>query len=638
MELSIKLELVSLIIIMILFLFHYDYQRRRNVRYQLFNVCLLMTAGTIITNIITCFMIANSTAYSYGLHMIMHSLYFLCINSCLSMVAAYVFYLLFEHMPAQKCYKIAKTLICTLWSFLILLTVLNVWTGCYFYIENGVYCRGPLNKIGFVVLMIEVAMLCMCFIRNRKVITPYAIQLVRLIPPIALLMTILQLAFPNTILTGTVAALVNLILFACFQSNRMGRDALTELQNRPGFFESLAYYKKKKKTAHIVLVRLKNVDKINKRYGMRNGDILLYNVARFLENLNSSYQVYRYGNTQFVMLGEFTTMDKTEKFVADILKRFESNWDVNGKKWKQYIQLIHLIGSDNELEGNVKEEQLNFIITEDNIDANTVTFFDEEMEKTFARKNFVLQEVKRAIKEESFELYYQPIYSCKEKRFTTAEVLSRLFTKDGELISPAEFIPISEEYNLSDEITWIVLKKSMEYLAAHPELILESISVNMSIQQLNKKYLMERVAVTQKKYGKLLYKLRIEITENTISQNPDVVGQMMEHITNEGAAFYLDDFGVGYSNLSRMFELPFEVIKIDRSLIKNIGENEKTDQMLESIVETLHNAGFKVVAEGLETENQVKRAQEIGVDRIQGFYYARPMNGDALLEFLQKEI
>lgn len=636
MDVSIKLEAISFLIIVILFLFHYDYHSRNNKRYRLFNVCLILTGGTILTNIITCIMINDAGAYSYLAHMIAHSLYFFCINSCLSMVAMYVFYLLFEYMPEERCFKIAKTLIFSMWSILMILTVINIWTGCYFYIENNMYCRGPLNKIGFITMLIEAGMLCMCYIRNRKVVTPYAVQLVRLIPPVALLMTIVQLMFPDTILTGTVAALVHLILFACFQSNRIGRDALTELKNRSGFFEDLHRYKRKGKNAHIILVRLKSLDKINKRFGMKTGDILIYNVARYLENLDEDYQVYRYGNTQFIMLGELTTLDKAEEIAHDIEKRFESFWDVRGNEWKQYIQLVHMTGNSEELDENRMAAQLSYMISADEKDENIITYFDEKTKNSFERKNYVLNEVRKAVKDETFTLYYQPIYSCEEKKFTTAEVLARLFAEDGTLISPGEFIPIAEEYNLIDDISWIVLKKSMNYLATHPELPLESISVNMSVQQMNENYLRDKVISSQRAYGKLLYKLRIEITEDLISQNPEVAAQIMEYVTKEGAPFYLDDFGVGYSNFSRMLELPFEIIKLDRSLVEKIDKNERIYQILKSLVEMLHNAGFKVVAEGLETESQVQKVKEIGVDRIQGFYYAKPMNGDLLLEFLKQ--
>ena len=110
----------------------------------------------------------------------------------------------------------------------------------------------------------------------------------------------------------------------------------------------------------------------------------------------------------------------------------------------------------------------------------------------------------------------------------------------------------------------------------------------------------------------------------------------MQNITDQGVFFYLDDFGVGYSNLSRMFEMPFEVIKIDRSLMMIMENNKTSYEIIKNVVDTFHTAGFKVVAEGLETEHQVTLAKEIGVDSIQGFYYARPMCEEDYVKFIEE--
>mgnify|MGYP003290461185 CR=1 FL=1 len=636
MDVSIYLDFVAFLLIIVIAIFHYDKNNKKIRRYQLFNACLLLTMGTILSDIISLITIADVNAYPIWLNVLVNSIYFICINSCLSMVAAYVFFLLFEYMPEQRCYRIATGVIIVMWSILTLLVFVNIKTGCYFYFENGIYCRGPLNKLGFLVMGIEVAMLCMCYFRNRKVVTPYALLLVKSIPPIVVMLTILQIYFPHVVLTGVIAAFVNLLLFVCFQSNRIGRDALTELQNRSFFWSELNYYKEQKKNAHIILVHVKDYNLVNKHYGMKEGDAFLYNIARYLENIHSKYHVFRYGNTHFAMLGEFEDEEKSENLVTQIMERFEKTWRIRKTDWKQNIHLIHMNIKPEEIDENAKVEQFNYLLAEGkSIKENTKIFFSEEVKAAFERKNYVLEEVKKALENESFQIYLQPIYSCREKKFTSAEVLLRLFTEEGTMISPGEFIPIAEEYHLSDDITWLVLKKSMEFLAAHPQIPLETISVNMSVQQMNADYLNDKIANAQKKYGDLLYKLRIEITENVITQNPEVASRIMEYITSEGAGFYLDDFGVGFSNLSRIFDLPFEVIKLDRSLMIKIENNKKAYNILKSLVETLHNAGFQVIAEGLETENQIQKAMEIDVDKIQGFYYAKPMCERDLIEFLE---
>lgn len=635
MDVSIYLDAISLVIIGVIELFHYEPRRRKVRRYQLFNWCLMLTGATLISDIITLITISNVSGYPLWLNILVNSIYFVCINSCLSVVAGYVFYLLFEYMTEQKCFKIASGFILIMWIFLILLIFVNLKTGCYFYFENNEYCRGPLNKLGYIVMAVEVCMLCACYFRNRKVVTPYAFHLVKSIPPVVLMLTVVQFSLPTIVLTGVVAALVNLILFICFQCNRVGRDALTELQNRGYFWSDLNYLSEQNKTAHMLLIHVKKFERVNKRFGMSNGDILLFNIARYLENVVSGYRVYRYGNTHLMMLGKFVDFEKSEEVADKIVKRFNEPWIIKGSQWIQNIQLVHMKIEPDEVNENQLVEQLNYLLAaEKNAEESTKVFFDEEVQQAFERKNHVLNEVKKAIEKQSFQLYFQPIYSCKEQKFTTAEVLLRLFAEDGSFISPGEFIPISEEYNLSDEITWIVLQKSMKFIAKYPELPIDTISVNMSVQQMNEEYLRDKIITAQKNFGELLYKLRIEITEGQISRSPKVVRDVMQNITDQGVSFYLDDFGVGYSNLARVFDFPFEVIKIDRSLMINIEKNETYYYIVKSVVDTFHKAGFKVVGEGLETERQITLAKEIGVDRIQGFYYAKPMCEEEFVKFI----
>ena len=635
MGFSVELEAISLIIIVILGLFHYDRNNIHDRKYQWFNICLVVSACAIVSDLVTCVMLTNISGYPLVAHMIANSIYFIAIFSCVSVIAAYVFYLLFAHMKEQKCYRIATGLIIAMYTLMISLVFVNLWTGCYFYFEDNLYCRGPLNKLGFFVMMIEVAMLCMCYFRNRKLVTPYAGHLIRVLPPLTLVITIVQLWVPDTIFTGTLAAIVTLIIFACFQNNRIGRDALTELADRTSFFRELNYHKKKGVTAHAILLHVCQMDKVNKKFGMKKGDSFLYAIARYLENLKADYQVYRYGNTHFMLFGDFQTMAEAETVVNEIFGRFSKPWIIQGEKWVQRIELVHMKVLANDMDENLLTDRLNYLLTySKDTSEDAPVFFSDELKALYERKVYVLNEVKKALKNEAFVLYFQPIYSFEKGTFLTAEVLLRLLAEDGKMIPPSEFIPIAEENGLTDDISWFVLKNSMDFIIRHPDMPLESVSINMSIQQMKKSYLDEKLKGVEALYIGLLDKLRVEITEDTIAENPALASRVMKVLVNAGLKFYLDDFGMGYSNFSRVFELPFEVVKIDKSLIKNIDEDDKSFQIVCNLVDMLHNAGFIVLAEGVEREAQVEKARAIGIDRIQGYYYAKPMDERAFMEFL----
>lgn len=636
MELAIELEAIALLIVGILALFHYDKYAKRNIRYRVFNITLFLAGSSIFLNIVTTLQLESLETQAYWLLMLTNSLYFVSISSCLSLMAVYAFYLLFEYTTDRHCFKIATRLISFFYVVLMALVIANIWTGCYFYFDENGYNRGPLNKIAFLVLFIEIGMYCVCYIRNHKTVSPYIRKLVSTLPPIIAALLVVQLLMPDVLMTGTIAAFANLIFYVCFQNNRIGRDALTEVQNRSSFFHELEYLRRKGKGGHVILVQLKQFEKINRKFGVKVGDGLMFNIARFLENVRDDYHVFRFGNTKFMILGELKDLSQADEVIQTLYERFEKPWDIKGNKWYLKTQFAHMTIGAKDSDENLLIEQLDYLLScMENAEKNTVLFFDEERKSMFERQNYVLGEVKKAIRNESFTLYFQPVYSIEEKRFVTAEALLRLITEDGTMISPGEFIPLAEKNGLIDEISWLVLKKCCRFISEHMDMPLDSISMNMSIQQMDVQ-IFDKIIQCKRDFDFPAKKLRIEITERVITENPSMAIEVMKNLSNGGICFYLDDFGVGYSNFAGMMQLPFKAVKLDRSIMKTITESLKDFQTVKYIVKMLHNAGFVVIAEGLETKEQVELAEKLRIDRIQGFYFAKPMPEKELFKFIEE--
>lgn len=638
MSMETELETISLIVIAVLAVFHYDPSCKDNRRYQFYNGCLLISGAGIVLNILSCFTIDGTFAVPMWLNVLINSCSFALITATFSLLAVYAFFLLHEYNPDRKVCRRAIMVVVVFAVILLLLVIINLWTGCYFYFDGTTYVRGPLNRLGYGALMIELIMLCVCYFKNRRIASPGVHQLMRAMPPLLILLVIVQLLLPNVLLTGTLTATVNLIFYCCFQNNRIGRDSLTEILSRSSFFRNLETKKKKGVSQHIILLNLREFSKVNRKCGMKQGDSILYMVARYLDDLDENYQAYRFGNTRFMLLGDFRSEQKAKELAVRIQKRFTKSWTVQGTECVLDAQIVHMKLDDEKLDANIFIDQLDYMLTYSrNNGKNNIVFFDHRLKKMFARNKYVLDEMKYALDNETFQIHFQPVYCCKKEQFVSAEVLLRLVARDGQSISPSEFIPLAEEKGLTDEISWLVLKKVCIFLSEHPDLPLESVSINMSIQQMADRYICKRIENYRKEYGVPSEKLRIEITERVIAENPSLVAYVMKHLCSQGVGFYLDDFGVGYSNLAGMMSLPFETVKLDRSIMHGIEHEEKEYRTVDLLVQMLHNAGFLVVAEGLETKEQVECAKKLQVDRIQGFYYARPMDGETLLTFIQEQ-
>lgn len=635
MKISLELEAASLLITLLLLMLHVDRQQRGSRRYQLFNLSLGLSATAITLNIISSWGINYAAELPLWLNNVLDMAYFLSQHASFSLMTGYGFYLLNEHVPDRRCFKRAIAIIAGMGALLEVLVLFNPWTHWFFSFEGGAYVRGPANKLGFIVLGAELGMAVVCYVRNRKVVSRAIHGLMHALPPITLLFLLVQTFMPDVMMVGMASAVVNIIFFISFQSSRIGQDSLTELPNRYAFFQSLATRLRKGRT-HLIVVYLERFEEVNRKYGTHMGDVLLYMAAREMDRFAPRYQAFRLSNTRFVLMGDYAGQREAEATARALHERFCEPWRVGGLECILETSVAHMVTEEGMDDENEVAEELEYTLSQSREAQGSLVFYDDRLRGMYHRRLYVLSQVRCALERDSFEVYYQPIYDCRNGRFVTAESLLRLFDEQGEPISPGEFIPLAEKNGLIDEISWLVVRKVCQFLSEHPDLPLDSISVNMPEQLLTDRGFLRRLHNYRAQYGVRAEQLCIEITERTISEKPAMVRSVMAQLAAEGVHFYLDDFGIGYSNLASMLELPFETVKLDASLIRSIGqeENGKGAVTMRLLAQMLHSAGFTVVAEGVERAVQVERAKALSIDKIQGFYYAKPMPGDNLAEFL----
>ncbi|MBE5971839.1 MAG: bifunctional diguanylate cyclase/phosphodiesterase [Lachnoclostridium sp.] len=635
MDFSIKMEVVSLVILVILAMFHFDRQNSSNTRYRLYSVSLICTVLTVVFDIGSTLAMRAGELCPVWLAITLNTAYFIALDSAFSIIAIYCFYIMFEHSVDRHCYQIASKVIMVFAALLLLINLLNLRFGWVFTFESGQYERGPYNQIGYIPLFIEVGMFCFCYLRNRTVIGTSMKRLVQTLPTLVLLMTIIQALSPNFILTGTLASIVCMVLFINFQSSRNGRDALTGLPSRLNFMSEIRAHRKRGENVHLIMVYLDRFEEVNKRFGAKMGDAVLISISAFLEKKMNGYQVCRFGNTTFLLMAKSGGREKDIQYVKRLKKRFESPWIQGDKEALVCASIAHRVADFSGYDEIVAVDQLEYALNvARESGGNHVICFDGELKKQYMRKEHVLERVKDAIKNQSFEVYFQPLYNSKDNQFDTAESLIRLKDLDGSFISPAEFIPLAEKYGLMDDISRQVMNQVCSFLGTYPDLCLKQISVNIPVGQLLDLRLSDWIDDVCRTYRVPAERLRLEITERAMTDQPERVRTVMQSISEKGVKFYLDDFGIGYSNLSMMMELPFETVKLDASLLSKMTNGEKEYRTMQLLVDMLHNAGFQVVAEGIETVEQMQAARKLQIDRIQGFYYARPMSAKDTVEFL----
>ena len=242
----------------------------------------------------------------------------------------------------------------------------------------------------------------------------------------------------------------------------------------------------------------------------------------------------------------------------------------------------------------------------------------------------------RAIETNGFTMWFQPIYCVRTNSFRSAEALIRLIDDEYGFVSPALFIPAAEETGQIIDIGNFVLEETARVFerAGLSSLGVDYVEINLSIEQCMEDDIVEKVTGAIDAHGLAPVKVNLELTETAASVSEEEIEHNIHTLAELGYTFSLDDFGTGYSNLARLMRLPFSIVKVDKSIVDGIG-NPSNDAVITSVVEVMSAMGRHVLAEGVETKEQADRLIEMGVDYIQGFYYARPMPEADYVEFLK---
>jgi len=268
-------------------------------------------------------------------------------------------------------------------------------------------------------------------------------------------------------------------------------------------------------------------------------------------------------------------------------------------------------------------------------------YFDGELEKESNKRLTLLKDVQLAFKKEQFFLNYQPIYDQSSQIFSGVEVLLRWKNSKGELISPIDFIPLLEESGLIIDVGQWVLEKSCQdfqmLITDKQHKVLPWVSINVSPAQLQNKKFFEILADVINKTGINPQSVHLEITESLFLERSEHIFTLLDQINDLGCKISIDDFGVGYSSMSNLKELPVSRLKIDRSFILNCDQSSADKAIIKAMISLAHNLQMDVVAEGIEELSIAKFLIEQKCEYLQGFFLAQPMSFTQLkAKFLTK--
>lgn len=424
-------------------------------------------------------------------------------------------------------------------------------------------------------------------------------------------------------------------------------DALTGLPNRSLFMDRLkaaiARGHREKSRLAVLFLDLDNFKNVNDSLGHDAGDLLLKEAAaRLIECLREVDTISRLGGDEFtVLLENLSNEQDITRISRKLIKSLSHGYTLKGEEVFITVSVgITLFPDDGDSVVELIKNADLAMYHAKKLGKNNYQIFNNGMKERTLKRLKMEKDLRKALDRNELLTYYQPKVNIKSGKIVGMEALIRWRKADGILISPVEFIPLAEETGLIIGIDEWMLQSACAFIRdlQGPHLNDLSVSVNVSVNLsaivLERKDLVETVTNKVNELGLEHHHVELEVTESSIIRNVDLAIDTIQRLRDGGFNVAMDDFGTGYSSLSYLTKLPINILKMDRAFVIDLPTNIKARSVAKAIVTMAHDMDIKIIAEGVETREQLDILKSIDCDEIQGFIFSRPLPQEDLRKLL----
>jgi len=426
-------------------------------------------------------------------------------------------------------------------------------------------------------------------------------------------------------------------------------DPLTKLANRTRFTDRLDHaLLRNARTGHhvaVIFMDLDNFKAVNDSLGHTAGDKLLTDVALRVEHcLRPGDTVARLGGDEFAILIEDVQSSDAPLAVAErVFAALAAPFELEGKELSVRASMGIALSNDGresvDADSLLRDADVAMYVAKSR-GKGRVEIFEQSMKQSIVERLELLADLQRAVERDEFILQYQPIFLIEQGRLFGLEALVRWNHPRRGLIPPTEFITLAEESGAIIGLgNWVLREACRQARAWRDEQPAEAgwtISVNVSVRQLQDQRFVRDVADALSDAGLEPQRLILEITESIMMHDAPSMMERLRELKGLGVRLAIDDFGTGYSSLSYLREFPFDLLKIDKAFIDDLGERTERKDLTRAIIELGKTLDLELVAEGIESPDQVSRLTSLDCDLGQGFYFAQPLDPAAVSELLAR--
>lgn len=550
-------------------------------------------------------------------------------------LSSYAVDLAFAYNPKRFILFNLNGIVCSLWMVFLLINTKTGWLFKYSH-ELG-YVRGPLKNITYCLMAYFVALTMISVILNRKSLPGRIFFTFMFYPVVTAMFVMFQFFFPKVVMTGAASFSGLLMAYLTIQADMLEFDSITGLL---GEHKLQLNIEKRKTAGYLYVLDIENFNFIQNNFSVQNRNQLLLDIGN---EFSHCFQRQSYHISSGRFAGICDTKEQFETYTKKIRNFIET---INKEGLYDIPAPLEVYNAAIEFSDDSESRNFTYVVEiintllekgKNNL-TSQIQICDESVLVDMERKRQIYKILKRELTLDSdqFQVWYQPIYSISQKKFTYMEALSRLNNTELGNISPQEFVEVAERRGLIEKLGFVAFEKICKFIAENKGLV-NAISINFSVYQMSNPNLVETVLSTINRFGLKPENIIMEITESCFINDFDMVLKNMTDLANAGIQFYLDDFGTGYSNLSNVVNLPFKTIKMDRSLVLMMEDNPTNITLFRNLVSTFKGAELNILVEGVETNNQNHLVCDGGVDFIQGFLYSKPLPPDKCVEFLKNQ-
>ena len=519
---------------------------------------------------------------------------------------------------------------------IVILVASNSWTGLLYQVDdNGIYSHNRGMMVLYAIALFYLIFSAIQVQRFRDSFSKTSARVLHILMISTLLSIIWESFHPEHLIELYIQAIASVGLAILSDAEKKGYLDIGKSYYRRGFIKQLSSALTMNGKVRIVLLKLPDAQYYNAVLGYENMHQIRKAVTGYLNSTFGSAEdrFFSCGNGNYARI--FYGDENTDEIAERIRNRFHSSWTVRQ-------------GEDPDITITFPAEICVIHVPDDAKDLNEILrIVDARYDDKYGMAEVVspsqvchLQhqyEVEKAVQDalngNRYEVCYQVIWNARENRADHAEALTRIRREDGTVMMPEEFIPVAEHTGIIMELGFRVFEDVCRFISSgEPEKHgIRMISVNLSAVQCMDVRLAQRLTEICEKWGVAPYKLNLEITETAVFNNMNLMRLVLKKLQMAGFSLTMDDYGTGYSNFTYILEFPFNMVKLDKSLL-GAAAGEYADIILEEMITMLGKMNYVVVTEGVETREQKERLDRLGTGYLQGFYFARALPPERFLE------